>query len=150
MKVKTGRRLQLSSRAHLEFLKLGGEIRFEDLTAELLRRPLRKGTPILTGLSATYLYGCAREIGMVPEYDDIRGVATGHFVVLCGYDPAERLVLLADPLMPNPVSQEPIYAVDIDRLICAILLGILTYDGNLLLLTPPSPREPHGDPARRR
>ncbi len=150
MKVKTGRRLQLGSRAHLEFLDLGGEIRFEDLTPELLRRPLRKGTPILTGLSATYLYGCAREIGVIPEYDDIRGVATGHFVVLCGYDPNERSVLLADPLMPNPVSQEPIYAVDIDRLICAILLGILTYDGNLLLLTPPSPKKKHGDPARRR
>jgi hypothetical protein len=150
MKVKTSRRLQMSSRAHLEFLKLGGEIRFEDLTHELLRRPLRKGTPIITGLSATYLYGCAREVGVIPEYDDVRGAATGHFVVLCGYDPAERSVLIADPLMPNPVSQEPVYAVGIDRLICAILLGILTYDGNLLVLTPPKPRRTHGHPPRRR
>ena len=77
MKVKTSRRLQLSSRAHLEFLKLGGEIRFEDLTHELLRRPLRKGTPIITGLSATYLYGCAREVGVMPEYDDVRGSRHG-------------------------------------------------------------------------
>ena len=38
----------------------------------------------------------------------------------------------------------------LSNLLVAILLGILTYDGNLLLLTPPSPRERHGDPARRR
>ena len=59
-------------------------------------------------------------------------------------------MLIADPLMPNPVSQEPIYAVGIDRLICAILLGILTYDGNLLVLTPPQARRTHGHPSRRR
>jgi len=58
-------------------------------------------------------------------------------VVLVGYDPNEREVFVADPLLPNPVSPDHIYSVEIDRLVNAILLGITTYDGNLLILTPP-------------
>jgi hypothetical protein len=45
-------------------------------------------------------------------------------------------VLVADPMNPNPVSTTHMYEVSIERLICSILLGILTYDGNLLVLEP--------------
>jgi hypothetical protein len=137
LQAKPGRKLGVSIRAYLEFLDLGGHARFEDLTTRLLRRYLNRGVPILTGLSATYLYRTPRELdGETLEFDDVRGLATGHFVVLCGYDPEQRTVTVADPLLPNPVSKEQIYQVGIERLICAILLGILTYDGNLLIVTP--------------
>lgn len=66
----------------------------------LIRGILRKGIPILTGLSATWLYQCAREFG--PDYDDVRGAATGHFVVLAGYDDESKTVRVADPLYTNP------------------------------------------------
>jgi hypothetical protein len=69
-------------------------------------------------------------------YDDIQGEPTGHFVVLCGYDMQNRTALVADPLLPNPISASPIYTVRLNRLICAIMLGILTYDANLLIITP--------------
>jgi len=62
---------------------------------------------------------------------------TGHFVVLCGYNMQDRTALVADPLLPNPISNSPIYTVRLNRLICAIMLGILTYDANLLIITPP-------------
>ena len=42
----------LTSIAHSEFLRLGGRIRFGDLTSSTLRAPLRRQLPILTGLSA--------------------------------------------------------------------------------------------------
>ena len=92
--------------------------------------------PVLTGLSATYLHRTAREYGPTCEPDSVRGEPTGHFVVLCGYNKETREVLVADPLETNPVSGGNRYVVSIDRVICAILLGILTYDANLLIIEP--------------
>lgn len=121
--------------AYVEFLDLGGTIRFDELSGELLRRHLDRGQPLLTGLSATYLYQRPRERADGTD-DDLRGEPAGHFVVLCGYDRASRKVLVADPLFPNELSHEGTYAVGIDRLIGAIFLGVLTYDGNLLVIEP--------------
>ena len=72
------------TRAYLEYLALGGKIRFEVLTPALIRRFLKRGTPILTGLSATYLYNSPREFedGGHTIPDDVRGQSSGHFVVL--------------------------------------------------------------------
>jgi hypothetical protein len=104
----------------------------------LIRRYLRRAQPILTGMSATYLHRSAREGGPRDDPDDIRGVPVGHFAVLCGYDQDTRHVLVADPLLPNPVATTHQYAVSIERVICAILLDILTYDANLPILAPAS------------
>ncbi len=133
---KTDARLQAATVAYLEFLQLGGEVRFQDLTKRLIRQYLNAGHPILTGLSATYLYHCPREYGPHSDYDDIRGEATGHFVVLSGYDRVRRTVTIADPLRPNPMSDSRYYEAPLDRVVGAILLGILTYDANLLIIEP--------------
>lgn len=122
--------------AYLEFMIAGGEVLFEDLTAKLIRKWLKRGVPILTGLSSTYLYRCMREYGPQMDDDDLRGEPTGHFVVLCGYDKEDRTVLVADPMHPNPAFQGLQYVVEIDRLVCSILLGILTHDADLLILEP--------------
>ena len=98
-----------------------------------MRGLLDAGTPILTGLSATYLYGCAREYN--DEYDDVRGEPTGHFVVLCGYQREEDLIMIADP-HEHSRYQSRHYPVKSDRLISSILLGIVTFDANLLVITP--------------
>jgi hypothetical protein len=139
MKVKKNSKIRAASKAYLDFLRLGGRICFEDLTSSLIRGLLKRSIPILTGLSATFLYRTAREtaLGKKLVYDDIRGEPTGHFVVLCGYNMQDRTALVADPLLPNPISNSPIYTVRLNRLICAIMLGILTYDANLLIITPP-------------
>jgi hypothetical protein len=140
-KAKDLPKLHAATRAYLEFLELGGSMRMQDLTSELIRDHLKRSIPILTGLSATYLYRDKREYGPRSEPDDIRGVPAGHFVVLCGYDRVRRTVLVADPLLPNPMAPEHTYAVEIDRLKCAILLGIVTYDANLLIIRPRNNRE---------
>ena len=138
MEVKTNPRIRTASKAYLEFLRLGGRIFFEDLTSTLIRGLLKRGIPILTGLSATYLYRTAREMDVNDQtvFDDIKGEPAGHFVVLCGYSPSDRTAVVADPLLPNPLSDSQIYTVPLNRLICAIMLGILTYDANLLIITP--------------
>jgi hypothetical protein len=126
------------SRAYLDYLALGGKLQFEVLRPALIRRFLKRGAPVLTGLSATYLYNTIREYdtgGRTLE-DDVRGQSAGHFVILWGYRREDRHVLIADPLVPNPLAPDRYYGVDIYRLVCAIMLGILTFDGNLLIIRP--------------
>jgi hypothetical protein len=132
-----------ATEAYLRFLELGGHIRFDDLSTRLLVTWLRKGRPILCGLSSTYLYRSMREWGPDDVDDDIRGQPQGHFVVICGYDPNKRLATVADPLRDNPGFRSQLYQVPIARLVAAIMLGVLTYDANLLILHPPHGTETH-------
>jgi hypothetical protein len=135
---KADPRLDSATGAYLDFLRLGGELTMEDLTAGLIRRWLERDRPVLTGISSTFLYRSPREIGTeVLVDDDIRGTPTGHFVVLSGWNPEKREVRVADPLEDRPQFQERIYWLPIERVINAILLGVLTYDANLLVLEPP-------------
>jgi hypothetical protein len=138
MEVKASPRLHQASRAYIDFLQEGGKIVMRELTASLLRRYLKREVPLLAGLSSTYLYGCAREIGLTCEADDVRGYPAGHFVVLSGYDKKRRKVLVADPYLPNLAGLAHYYEVTLDRLVCAIMLGVLTYDANLLIIEPGS------------
>ncbi|MDX9974204.1 MAG: C39 family peptidase [FCB group bacterium] len=138
---KKSPKLRVATNGYLEFLTLGGRLRFEDLNPYLIRKYLNQGVPILTGLSSTYLHRTSREHGDNCESDDLRGDPAGHFVVLCGYDRATRQVLVADPLYPNPLAHHHRYYARIDRVICAILLGIVTYDANLLIIEPAARRK---------
>ena len=134
--VKTDRRLRYVTEGYLEFLNLGGRLRLTDLSHSLIHGLLRRGLPILTGLSSTFLYRVAREYGADDMPDDIRGFPAGHFVVITGYNRIKRTLLVADPYGP---TQE--YWSNIDRVISAILLGVVTYDSNLLVIH--SPRITH-------
>ncbi len=135
-KEKTSNKLKVATQGYLEFLELGGKLQFVDLTANLLRGILKQRMPILTGLSATYLYRDKREYGPKDEHDDIRGTPAGHFVLLNGYHREGRTVLISDPLVPNPAAPTQVYPANIDRVICSILLGVLTHDANLLVIQP--------------
>lgn len=136
LRARSGERLSAEINAYLEFLDRGGKVIFEDLTARSIATPLRKGVPILAGLSATYLYRQPREYGPRYRDDDVRGDPSGHFVVLRGLDPRSGKVVVADPLDPNPPFHSHSYKVGMERLICSILLGVLTYDANMLLIQP--------------
>jgi len=134
-KVKPWRRLQAATRGYKEFLRLGGKLVLRDLEPALLRKYVERG-PVITGLSATYLYRAVREVPETNLDDDIRGEPVGHFVVLTGYRRATREILIADPLEGNPLTRSRYYAVRVQRLIGAILLGVMTYDANLLVIEP--------------
>lgn len=77
-----------------------------------------------------------REYGPQDEADDVRGEPAEHFVVLSGYHRERRAMLSSAPLLPNPVAAGHEYAVGVDRVVGSILLGILTYDANLLIIQP--------------
>jgi hypothetical protein len=139
LRYKRNRFLARATHALLDFLTLGGEINLHIINIELIEHYFARKIPILTGLSSTYLYGSQRE--RFDRYgnsisDDIRGAPCGHFVVLYGHEKNEKLITVADPYAKNPLSQDHYYKVSSDRLINAIMLGVSTYDGNLLIIEP--------------
>lgn len=137
LKYKHGKRFAEETRAFQDFLRLGGEIKFRDLTPRLLKHYFDQDIPILAGLSATYLYNSMREYTNrrnTSVFHDLKGEPMGHFVVLCGM--LGKVVYVADPYSGNPLSDGHYYEVDVLRLINAIMLGIATYDANLLIVTP--------------
>lgn len=131
----TRRRLLVASRAYIKFLEAGGKLLNDELDEKLIKGYLKKSAPILTGLSATYLYGTPREISSSNKYDSIKGEPVGHFAIINGYDAGSGSVSLADPMNPNPLKSQ-YYNVSFDRLINSIMLGIVTYDANLLVILP--------------
>ncbi len=133
--VKPWRRVQTATRGYDEFLRLGGKLQLRDLEPALLRKHVQRG-PVITGLSATYLYRAMRDIPETNADDDVRGEPVGHFVVLTGYRRQRREILIADPMQTNPLVGSRYYAVQVQRLIGAILLGVMTYDANLLIIEP--------------
>jgi hypothetical protein len=134
-KHKSDSKLQIVTNAYLHFIELGGIVKFRDFNSELISDCFASGKPVIAGLSATFLYQSARETGgEKSDYDDVRGYSSGHFVVLHGYDNDEKKVHVADPLGPNPISVNRNYRIGIDRIVCATLLGVLTYDANLLII----------------
>jgi hypothetical protein len=120
--------------AYIEFLEDGGEVRLADLSPELIERLVSQGKPILVGLSATYLYQSIRETPDCRD-DDVAGWPVGHFVVLTGYEPDTREVVVTDPFGKNPFNPHGVYRVGVNRFINAVLLGIMTYDANLLIIS---------------
>ncbi len=130
------RRQRTAIEAYRKFANDGGELAMTDLSPAILLDHLRRGQPLLAGLSSTYLYQSSREDPVTNLDDDVLGEPAGHFVVLCGYDAATHTAMVADPYA-NPFTPGPCYSVPWERLACSILLGAMTYDANLLVLSPP-------------
>jgi hypothetical protein len=131
--------MQQVTQSYLNYLSLGGQIYFKSLDVQVLKYYFEQKVPIITGLNATYLYRCAREQYTregKAVFDDVRGTPCGHFVVLCGYDEHHKLVVVADPHRENPLSHDNYYKVSSHRLINAIMLGVTSYDANLLIIRP--------------
>jgi len=133
---KRDARLGLVTDGYIEFLKLGGRLRLLDLSRHFIRSLLRHDLPILAGLSSTYLYRTRREFGSDDTPDDVRGFPAGHFIIISGYEWEGRRVLVADPYGPNPFSRTQEYWINVDRVVNAVLLGIVTHDANLLIISP--------------
>jgi hypothetical protein len=137
-------RLVHATSGYLEFLRLGGELRFVDLNVELIHGILQRRMPIITGLSSTYLYRSARENPSDNRHDDVAGYPAGHFVVLAGFNEERGSLLVVDPYQPTPYGPSLSYWVSAERVIGAILLGIVTHDANLLVVHPRQVPVPRG------
>ncbi len=136
LEYKDGKRFTKTCKAYLNFLKAGGTLKFDVLEPSLIKSYTDRGIPVITGLSSTYLYPSKREFETRNNkiiYDDVRGEPTGHFVVV--KDINEQEVWIADPYNQNPynsVNRE--YNIPVHRFINSVMLGVITYDANLLII----------------
>lgn len=138
MLTKDKGKLHFACKSYIEFLKRGGSLRMGDLTSRTLKKYLQHETPLLAGLSSTYLYSSSRE-RVVDNHqvpDDVGGLPEGHFVVLDHYDSVQKMVGVVDPYVDNPYSKNQYYLIRMERLINAILLGVMTYDANFMVIRP--------------
>lgn len=136
LRYKDGKKITQASLAYINFLEQGGQVHLKLIEPNLIKQLLKNGTPLLTGLNATYLYQTKREYvakNKTSSFNDTRGFSTGHFVVLHGIDENNK-VRVADPYGANPINHSNYYNVDMQRLINAIHLGIITYDANILII----------------
>ncbi len=137
--LKTSQKLRFACMHYMEFLSLGGKLAMEHLCHQLITKYLKQGIPILTGLSSTYLYMAPREYVIedttTQVADDVKGYPEGHFVLIYGYDHATQLVTIMDPYAKNPYSQDLKYTITLDHLQTSIMLGVLTYDANMMIIT---------------
>jgi len=160
IRAKHDPKLRAASQAYLDLIDLGGRLLMEDITPELVEQligparveenelPTRSGTmssmagvpgpgrPVIAGLSATWLYRCARERPWDNQPDDVAGEPAGHFVVIHGVDRARNVFKVADPWGAWPAVRDHFYDIESHRLIAAILLGIVTFDAKLLVIEP--------------
>lgn len=134
-------RLRRIIAAYATLVRDGGRVRLVDLDRRLLVDLLAAGHPILTGLSATWLYRTPRELN--EEEDDVAGWPVGHFVVISGYDPESDQFSIVDPMRGSPLGRTGVYEVASERLMASILLGDATDDAVLLVL---DADEAEGDP----
>ena len=135
--IKPGKKFAEATNAYIQFIEAGGNINFDNIDIHLLRSYFDRNLPVLAGLSATYLYHSKREYSYKNHsvYDDLKGEPMGHFVVLSDSVNKNR-ISVADPYKGNPISSDNYYEVESSRLINAIMLGIVTYDANLLIIYP--------------
>lgn len=125
------------------FLALGGQVRPGELTADLLADALDRGHPLISGLSATWLYRHPRERPDDNQPDAVGGEGVGHFVVVSGYTGGGRSFRVEDPSPDAPFGRDGTYLAPAPRLQHAILLGDATHDAVLLELWPArGPRSP--------
>lgn len=134
---KNDPKLKIVLESYLEYLERGGLLFMEDLSFDLIASIVSEKVPLIAGLSCTWLYRCKRELP-TGEPDDLAGDSTGHFVVVYGVDKKGRQFAVADPEGDHPLSDEHCYSIGASRLIGAIMLGIVTYDAKLLMITPPN------------
>ncbi len=127
-------KIKKSSKLYIDFLKLGGKVKFEPLTSEFLSQLLEVKGPVIVGLSSTYLYMSPRERNDDNEYDDVYGSPQGHFVVLGGINEDRTKVEVYDPLDENPISKSNNYKIDTTQFINSILIGAITYDANIIVI----------------
>ena len=135
---KKKNKLRIAIKAYLRFIEAGGIVSLKDLKPGLLDRYFKKDIPVIAGVSTTFLYQSKREYTNAENmsvFDDIHGEPMGHFIVIYG-EKEEKKFLVADPDHTNPIAHNNYYAVERNRLVHSILLGILTYDSLILAIQP--------------
>jgi hypothetical protein len=135
---------QESINSHLFFLNHGGQIKFPELTPDLIYQYLKKKIPLLTSLCITALYQEPKTIAQIDprtrklklKHDEFTGNLIGHFCVVHGVDLKKQEIYISDPwhLIPQHFSKTRNYKVSFSRFLTSLLYGTYTRDASLIAI----------------
>ncbi|MCX7115831.1 MAG: C39 family peptidase [Gammaproteobacteria bacterium] len=137
LKQTTNTKIASVTKAYLQFLDMGGTLGFEEMRFQTIANYIQQGTPLISGVSATYLYQTMRDYTNSDDrcvYDEWLGAPSGHFVTIHGVESKGQRIHIADPYTPHPLSRDHYYQVPFSHWLHAYLLGIMTYDVELLAI----------------
>ena len=112
-----------SLEAAIEFLKAGGIVKIESITKELLIGLLKRGTPPITPVNGSLVYGMKR--AYFRRYNDVKGEYFGHIFMVSGYD--GKKFVITDP---EKLSDRTKGIIKIDENL--LLNSILTHTAEIL------------------
>ncbi len=101
------------------YLQEGGKLRIVDLSTNIIDEYLNKGYIIITCVEESWLWQ-KRKVEGRSKYDDIKGHARGHFVVL--YEKENNEYLISDPYPTKIKNREGLYKVSKQKLLVATLV----------------------------
>lgn len=130
-------KIKLATTAYITYLELGGQIIFNEINFDTLDHYLQNKIPLISGVSATYLYKNMRDYTDSQSqvfYDEWLGSPSGHFIILNGCDKQAREIQVVDPYFPNTLSTTADYRLSYSHWLHAFLLGVITYDAELLAI----------------
>lgn len=103
----------------LFYLQEGGNIKILDLSTHVLDDYLDQGYILLHCVEESWLWE-KRKIVNISEYDDVKGHARGHFVVVYGKEGDQYLV--SDPYPTKIEGRDGLYKVDKQKLLVSTLI----------------------------
>jgi len=103
----------------VKYIQNGGQIEIGDLSSKKISKYLADGYVVLVALEQTWLWGKRKVKGKI-EYDDLKGKASGHFVVIYGEN--EKEFFVSDPYPTKLDNREGLYKVTKDTLLVSILV----------------------------
>ncbi|MCD6476840.1 MAG: C39 family peptidase [Candidatus Aenigmarchaeota archaeon] len=109
----------------IEFIEKGGNLVFSPIYEELIEYFIKNKIPVIVTVNENIFYGIKRLYN--EEYDDIRGNANGHMVVISGFD--KKNFIITDPERLSDRKKGIIKRNKKFMLNC-----ILTFSPNLLII----------------
>jgi len=106
-----------NSKSLLQYLRSGGVLEVSPITQALIDRYLNQDYLLIAGCTDSELWGKLK-IPHTQVFDDIRGRAGGHFVVVFGKNNDDKY-LVSDPY-PTGISESGNYPIDGDILISSL------------------------------
>lgn len=102
-----------------DYLRAGGKIVVTDLSTTLIDKYLDEGYKAVVCLEESWLWG-HRKLDKMAQFDDIRGHARGHIVVV--YDSTDTEYIVSDPYPTGLPGREGLYPVPKDKLFISMAM----------------------------
>ena len=115
--------------AYIKYIEATGTIKFESISADLLKKYLSQNIPIIIELASTYLYKKAKSTRPGAFDNAFKGDIEGHGVVIAGFN-GDKFKIVDPNSRQNPYNKSGIYWIPGDELMTSFSL----LDGKSILI----------------